>query len=207
MIKELPTKSADNWLSRLKGPGAGTTSSWSAQARAADSAASQGPQDASNISGEASETGHSSPLNPLLQGLQSWAGAPESGASPVGQGQDVKGQGQAPSQVPIGIINQVFNTMKTAGGMATVGALQSLLSWGASEKEKSGKIRPEFQEILREAISFAKENRIMSPEDLAKFEARLFGGKGGEQGGAGEGGKSAKGKPSIKESLQAVAAA
>jgi hypothetical protein len=89
-----------------------------------------------------------------------------------------------------------------------VGALQSLLSWGSSELENSGKIRPEFQDILREAIDFAKENRIMSPEDLAKYESELFAkdkGKGsdGEKGGCP--GCKGKGK-SAKESIEFAAA-
>lgn len=153
--------------------------------------AAYGPTDSSAVSSEASEPDGGGAIGPLLQGLQSWGG-PEAGGAPAGQvgqtaqGQGVAGQGQPPSQVPLNILHQVLNTLKTAGGMATAGALHSLLSWGSSELENSGKIRPEFQEILREAISFAKENQIMSPEDLAKYEARLF--AGGEGGGSQEGG-------------------
>ena len=140
-------------------------------------------------------------LEGLLDGLESWgshenrpqnaSSASEAGQSNVGNWSEVLKSGQ----MPMGIIQQVFSTMKNAGGMATAGALHSLLSWGVAEKQKTGKIRPEFQNILHQAIELAKQNKNMSEEDLAKYEDRLFGGDDNAKpkGGAAKGGKGGNG--------------
>ena len=136
----------------------------------------------------------SSRVGDLLGGLESW-GAPDSETSErAGQaGQAAGGWNDVLKlgQMPMSVIRQVFSTMNNAGGMATAGALHSLLSWGVAERKKTGQIREEFQSILREAIDFAKKNKNMSEEDLAKYESKLFG--GGQEGGAGKRGAGKKG--------------
>lgn len=133
-------------------------------------------------------------IGSLLGGLNSWGGPEQTRSNQSAAPQSAAGgweQVLKSGQMPMGIINQVFNTMKTAGGMATAGALHSLLSWGSTEKQKTGQIRPEFQEILHQAIEIAKKNKNMSEEDLKKYEDRLFGddkaktnsGKSGKQAG------------------------
>lgn len=125
----------------------------------------------------------------LLDGLAGWA-------SPSGRSSESSNSTERPAQLPpnlggwqdamesgqmpMAILQQIFSTLKNAGGMATAGALHSLLSYGKSELERSGKIRPEFETMLRDAIAFGKENRLMDPASLQKWEALLFGGGGGK---------------------------
>jgi hypothetical protein len=208
-------------------------SSWSPQVQgstpksvnggAGDSQAQQSswlPVDRSSLSPEASEPdGADGALSPLLRGLQSWGTDPNFGSAEdsgpgVEQSQAASGSasaaqgGQPPSQVPEAILRQVLNVLKTAGGMASAGALQSLLSWGSSELENSGKIRPEFKEILREAIDFGKENRIMEADVLAQYESRLLTeGEGGQGQPGGCSCSKKKGGKSVKDLLQAARAA
>lgn len=165
-------------------------------------AVSQGSPGSVSFSRELSEQpGSDNRLNSLVQGLNSWgdtgngnssAASPAAGTNGTNGSNGTSGGGwddvMKSGQMPMGIINQVFSTFKNAGGMATAGALHSLLSWGVAERKKTGKIRPEFQEILREAIDIAKKNRNMSEADLAKYESALFGG------GSGEGADKGKGK-------------
>lgn len=221
MIKDRPLNLFPSYQSpALNGVAPGASLSGNA-APPSNGNGSYGPTDASAISHEASEPdGAESGINPLLQGLRSW-GAPgpnEEGSANVGQAQNVAGsaptgQQQPPAQVPVSILRQVLNTEKTAGGMASAGALVSLLSWGLSERQNSGKIRPEFQEILHEAIAFGKEKKLMPEEQLADYESRLFaqdgqGGEGGKGAGKGENGDcSCSKKSSIKDALQRVHAA
>lgn len=197
----------------------GAAPSAASAAPSGGSAPVAGAPDSSAISREASEPDGSAGISPLLQGLQGW-GAPEPGqgdqsaTGAVGQTQAANasapaGQQRPPSQVPLSILQQVLNTEKTAGGMASAGALVSLLSWGISEKESSGQIRPEFQEILHEAISFGKEKKLMPEAQLADYESRLFaeGDKAGGTGKKDEGGCSCSKKGSIKDALQRAHAA
>lgn len=138
--------------------------------------ASPSPVQISPEAGQAADDGRR--IGSLLGGLNSWGGPEQTQSSQAPAPQSARGgweQVLKSGQMPMAIINQVFNTMKSAGGMATAGALHSLLSWGSTEKQKTGQIRPEFQEILHEAIEIAKKNRNMSEEDLKKYEDRLFG--------------------------------
>lgn len=130
--------------------------------------------DRTHLSSEAQAPSTSERLGSLLAGLQAWGTEESPANSNPAAGAQETGTGRPPSTVPVAILNQVLSTLKNAGGMASAGALQSLLSWGSSELESQGKLRPEFQNILREAIAFAKEQGIMSAEDLAKYEARLL---------------------------------
>lgn len=162
-------------------------------------AASQGSPGSVSFSRELSEqSGSDNRLNSLVQGLNSWGGTGNGNANGASQASGASGANQTSrggwddvvgtGQMPMGVIKQVFSTLKNAGGMATAGALFSLLSWGVAERKKTGKIRPEFQEILRETIEFAKKTGSMSEGDIAKFESELFGG------GAGGGADKGKGK-------------
>lgn len=227
MIKDRAIQFSPSFLPQANGvsPAPSFTVSGAAPQAQGSGNSVYGPTDKASLSEEAGQPEADGALSPLLQGLQSWGspGGQEQGASQEKVGQQTQGvaqptqgaaatgQGQIPSQVPVAILNQVLNTLKTAGGMATVGALQSLLQWGSSELEKDGKLRPEFKEILREAIDFAKEKRIMSPEDLAQYESRLLSEGQGQGGGAGksegEGGCPCHKGKGVKESLQAAQAA
>jgi hypothetical protein len=187
MIKDRPLSFTSTFQPSFKGVDSGPSL---VSAPTSGNLPSKGAGDVSSFSREASESGGNEGISSLLEGLRGW-GAPEGGDSrpaAVGETRQPSPTGNLPDippQVPMAIVNQVFGSLK-AGGMATAGALHSLLSWGASELEKDGKIRPEFQEVLRETLAFAKENNLMSAEELAKWEARLFsGGTGGsEKGGA-----------------------
>jgi hypothetical protein len=216
MIKDRSFHFAPSFHSPANAAGAGPSPVTGPQAAGVVHPSALAPGDSAQLSAEAGEPEWGGGgINSLLQGLQGW-GAPQDAGSPgqvgpaqAGGGAAPAGQGRPPAQVPLGILNQVLSTLKSAGGMATAGALQSLLSWGTSELENSGKLRPEFREILREAIDFAKENRIMSPEALAQYESRFF--SEGQEQGAGEGKDGGcschkKGR-SLKDSLQATQAA
>ena len=187
-------------------------SSFNPATSVAQAPSTSAPPAAVTLSGEARQAENTSGgFGNLLNGLQSWGQADAGSQTPQTGGAAAWADVMKSGQMPMGIIEQVFNTMKNAGGMATAGALHSLLSWGAAEKRKTGQIRPEFQEILREAIEIAKKNKNMSEEDLKKYEDRLFGdaegGKKAENPKSGKGqgpGKTSASKPGTSDVMERV---
>ena len=75
-----------------------------------------------------------------------------------------------------------MDQMKSTDGFAAVGTFGALLSWARKEKSVNGEIRPEFQEILREAIAYARQVHFMKDEDLDRIEASLLGAGNGDAG-------------------------
>lgn len=143
-----------------------------------------GVGDRATFSPEARGSDSSEGVSTLLGGLNAWGSESNSGGAgtsgtQAGEAAQAQGSGTGwdavmeSGQMPISIIEQIAGSLN-AGGMATAGALHTLLSWGVAEKEKTGEIREEFQDILHKAIDFGKKNKVMSAEDLAKYEQRLF---------------------------------
>ncbi len=137
----------------------------------------------------------------LTSGLASWSQADTSstsGNSGVGQLSENQGVGETgqPAQVPISMIRTIVDKLKSSDGMAAVGTFGALLSWARKEKSANGKIRPEFQELLREAIAYARRMHMMKDEDLARIEESLFStGDGEGKGKKGGGGLIDKSQP------------
>ena len=134
----------------------------------------------------------------LTSGLASWGQPEASGNSGVGQLSENQGVGEAgqSGQVPISMIRTIVDKLKSSDGMAAVGTLGALLSWARKEKSATGKIRPEFQELLREAIAYARRTHMMKDEDLARIEESLFSTENGEgKGKIGGGGLIDKSQP------------
>lgn len=72
------------------------------------------------------------------------------------------------------IMRDILEESLGAGGMASVGAVNTILSWASSELERTGELHPETAAIVRETLERALDWGLLDEETVAKFRERFF---------------------------------